>query len=106
VRVLSLQRRFGIRLKLVRLSKGLTQEQFAELCGVSTGLISNIERGINQPSFKSIELFCTVLKVEARELFDFSAVSEFQKRHGVSLRARAPRGSNKRSIPPTASPNA
>lgn len=85
----TLQRRFGVRLKLLRLAIGLTQEQFAELAEVSTGLISNIERGINQPSFKNIERFSSVLNVAEKDLFDFSEMSEFQEKHGVRVRARS-----------------
>ncbi len=85
----NLQQRFGMRLKLLRVAKGFTQEQFAELAGVSTGLISNIERGINQPSFKNIERFALVLRVSEQELFDFREIGEFQEERGV--RVRAPR---------------
>lgn len=85
----TLQQRFGMKLKLLRVTRGFTQEQFAEHTDVSTALISNIERGINQPSFKNIERFCSVLKISERELFDFQDIGEYQEKHGI--RVRAPR---------------
>jgi transcriptional regulator with XRE-family HTH domain len=85
----ALQQRFGMRLKLLRVASGFTQEQFAELADVSTALVSNIERGINQPSFKNIERFSSVLQIPERDLFDFRDIGEFQEKSGV--RVRAPR---------------
>jgi transcriptional regulator with XRE-family HTH domain len=35
----------------------MTQEQFSELLGISIDFLSLIERGINAPSFESIESF-------------------------------------------------
>jgi|GEM_PF-1042669 len=92
--MLSLQQRFGMRLKLLRVAKGFTQEQFAELADVSTALISSLERGINQPSFKNVERFALVLNVPEQELFDFRKIAKIQQERGV--RVRAPR---KRSVP-------
>lgn len=85
----TLQQRFGMRLKMLRVASGLTQEQFAERAEVSTGLISSIERGIYQPSFKNIERFSSILDVKVRDLFDFDAIGKFQEKNGV--RVRAPR---------------
>jgi len=85
----TLQQRFGMRLKMLRVANGLTQEQFAERAEVSTGLISSIERGIYQPSFKNIERFSSILDVKVRDLFDFDAIGKFQETNGV--RVRAPR---------------
>lgn len=52
---LSLRRQFGIRLRSIRLERKLTQEQFAELVGISVDFLSLIERGINAPSFEVME---------------------------------------------------
>ena len=46
---------FGRSLKAIRKQINLTQEQLAETVGVSVEFISNIERGINAPSFKTLE---------------------------------------------------
>jgi len=62
---------FGKRLKQLRRNKGLTQAQLAEAARVSVDLISNIERGVNAPSFDTVEKICEVLGIEAQYLFRF-----------------------------------
>jgi transcriptional regulator with XRE-family HTH domain len=68
---LSLRRQFGFRLKAIRLERQLTQEQFAELVGISVDFLSLIERGINAPSFEVLEHMARCLRLHVRELFDF-----------------------------------
>ena len=67
----SLRRQFGTRLKAIRLERELTQEQFAELVGISVDFLSLIERGINAPSFEVLEQMADGLEMPVRELFDF-----------------------------------
>jgi transcriptional regulator with XRE-family HTH domain len=67
----SLRRDFGIRLKAIRLDRKLTQEEFAELVGISVDFLSLIERGINSPSFDALERMAKGLELPVRELFDF-----------------------------------
>jgi transcriptional regulator with XRE-family HTH domain len=61
----SLRRQFGIRLKTIRLERKLTQEQFAELVGISVDFLSLIERGINAPSFEVLEMIGGKLRAGA-----------------------------------------
>jgi transcriptional regulator with XRE-family HTH domain len=68
---LSLRQRFGIRLKAIRLERKMTQEQFAELVGISVDFLSLIERGINAPSFEVLERMTAKLDLQVRDLFDF-----------------------------------
>jgi transcriptional regulator with XRE-family HTH domain len=68
---LSLRQQFGIRLKQIRLERKLTQEEFAELVGISVDFLSLIERGINAPSFAVLEQTARRLRLPVRELFDF-----------------------------------
>lgn len=67
-----LKHKFGRRLRFVRRQRDLTQEELAEAIDVSVEFISNIERGINAPSFATLEKLATVLKASYSELFDFS----------------------------------
>jgi transcriptional regulator with XRE-family HTH domain len=69
----SLREQFGQRLKRVRLTRKLSQEQFAELLGISVDFLSLIERGINAPSFENLDAFSTQLNLPVSVLFDFSA---------------------------------
>jgi transcriptional regulator with XRE-family HTH domain len=47
------------------------QERFAEFVGISVDFLSLIERGINAPSFETIEQMAKRLRVPVRMLFDF-----------------------------------
>jgi transcriptional regulator with XRE-family HTH domain len=63
--------KFGQRLRAIRLAKRLSQEQFAELLGISVDFLSLIERGINAPSFENLDAFSEQLKMPLSVLFDF-----------------------------------
>jgi transcriptional regulator with XRE-family HTH domain len=61
--------RFGKRLRKLRRNMDLTQEQLAERCGVSADFISQVERGVNSPSFETIQKLAEILEVDASEFF-------------------------------------
>lgn len=67
----TLRYRFGKRLRFIRRQKDLTQEQLAEAVGISVEFLSNLERGINGPSFETLEKLAGVLAVPVQELFAF-----------------------------------
>jgi transcriptional regulator with XRE-family HTH domain len=68
----SLREQFGQKLKSIRLSKQMSQEQFAELLDISVDFLSLIERGINAPSFANLEVFSAQLGLSVSELFTFT----------------------------------
>lgn len=70
----SLRRQFGQRLRSIRKQRELTQEEFAEVLGISVDFLSLIERGINSPSFEVLEQMSGALRLPVRELFDFRSV--------------------------------
>jgi transcriptional regulator with XRE-family HTH domain len=55
----------------IRAEMGKTQEEFAEMAGMSVDFLSLIERGRNAPSFKKLELMIEGLGVSAAYLFTF-----------------------------------
>ena len=61
-----LRKRFGQRLKGIRLARNMSQEKFTELLGISVDFLSLIERGINTSSAQ--------LGMEVAELFTFDMV--------------------------------
>lgn len=67
----TLQILFGHRLRQLRKQKEMTQEKLAERAGVSVDLISNIERGINAPSFRTLEKLAVCLDLPVKDLFIF-----------------------------------
>src|SRR5262245_50962665 len=66
-----LRSRFGKRLRYLRRLRDLTQEQLAEAVGISVEFLSNMERGVNAPSFETLERLGEVLQVPIHELFLF-----------------------------------
>lgn len=67
----TLRERFGQRLKAIRVARKMSQEEFAELIGISVDFLSLIERGINAPSFENIDAFSAQLQIPISELFSF-----------------------------------
>lgn len=56
------------RLKELRKLKGLTQEQFAKLVGISQAYVSDIEKGKKDIDFTLAKKFADVLNVKPYEL--------------------------------------
>jgi len=56
-------RKIGIRIKSKRESKKLTQEELAELTGLTNNYISNIERTRSKPSIETLIKICNALEV-------------------------------------------
>lgn len=68
----SLRKKFGSHLRSIRRARDLSQEQCAELLGISVDFLSLIERGINAPSFETLEQIARRLRLPVKDLFDFS----------------------------------
>ena len=51
-----------------REAKGLTQEQFAKLVGVTQGAVAQWENGMTHPSFDKLIMIADVLEVPLDEL--------------------------------------
>jgi transcriptional regulator with XRE-family HTH domain len=77
----NLREQFGQRLRAIRLARKLSQEQFAELLGISVDFLSLIERGINAPSFENLDAFAAQLKMPLSVLFDFDTALDPLFRH-------------------------
>jgi transcriptional regulator with XRE-family HTH domain len=71
--VSTLRKQFGKKIRSIRKSRGMTQQQFSELLDISIDFLSLLERGINAPSFESIEAFSIILSIPVRDFFDFSS---------------------------------
>ncbi|MBC3929753.1 helix-turn-helix transcriptional regulator [Undibacterium sp. CY21W] len=61
---------FGERIREIRKAEGLSQEDFAHLCGFDRTYISGIERGKRNPSLTAIEVLAKALNVSVSKLFD------------------------------------
>lgn len=67
---------FGLNIKKVRLSKGLSQEDLANSSDVSLPQITRIERGVVNPTLCTIKSLAKGLEVSTKELFYFENNSE------------------------------
>jgi transcriptional regulator with XRE-family HTH domain len=69
-------KKFGQKLKQVRESKGLSQEQLSLLTEVSQSQIARTELGQVNTSISHVSIYAKFLKVDPKELFDFSTVKK------------------------------
>ncbi len=60
--------RFGDRLREARKARGLSQEAFADLCGLGRTYVSGIERGNSNVSLQNIALIAKALDLTVSEL--------------------------------------
>ena len=66
----------GTRLKRLRAERSLTIVQLAERAGVSSGMISQIERGTANPSIRTLQRLRAALGVNLWEMLDRTAAPE------------------------------
>ncbi len=62
---------FGLNLKKIRLSKGLSQEELANSSDVSLAQITRVERGVVNPTLCTIKALAKGLGISTKELFEF-----------------------------------
>ena len=68
---MNIKKLFGKRLQEIRKSKKITQEALAELMGIETASLSNIERGKYFPSVENLEKILFILKIDLAELCSY-----------------------------------
>jgi transcriptional regulator with XRE-family HTH domain len=68
-------KKFGKRLKQVRESEGLSQEQLSLLTEVSQSQIARTELGQVNTSISHAATYARFLKIDAKDLFDFSKLT-------------------------------
>jgi transcriptional regulator with XRE-family HTH domain len=60
---------FGMRLRLLRKSRGLSQEAFADLALLDRSYVGGVERGERNVSLINIGKFAAALNISIEELF-------------------------------------
>lgn len=66
-----MSKKLGKRVNLLRIKKGMTQEELALEAGLNRAYIGYIERGERNPSTETVAKIAKVLKVSLNELFKF-----------------------------------
>lgn len=69
----------GKRIQKIRKSKNITQENMAELIGIETVSMSNIERGKYYPTAENLNKIVQVLGVRTSELFEFESLAPHEE---------------------------
>lgn len=87
----NLRKQFGMRVLQLRHELGKSQEDFAEMIGMSVDFLSLIERGRNSPSFEKLESMAKGLEVPVAFLFTFDSKSSSLLQRGATRRRRRPR---------------
>lgn len=62
--------RFGEAVRKLRQSKQISQEEFADLCGLHRTYISDIELGKRNVSLENIEKIAVALDISISQLFE------------------------------------
>jgi len=70
---------FGIKVRKIRLSKGLSMRKFALQIDMEYSLLSKIERGVSNPTISTANALAEGLDVQVKELFDFKTVTKGKK---------------------------
>lgn len=65
----ALRTQFGQRVRELRLAAGMSQEAFADRCGLARSYMSRVERGAGNPSLDAVEVLAVALGVGVTELF-------------------------------------
>ncbi|WP_091996563.1 helix-turn-helix domain-containing protein [Paraburkholderia lycopersici] len=75
-------------LKRIRKAQGLSQERFADLCGLHRTFVSQIEREVANATVDTLTLLANTLKVELAELFFISPGEVTNLKAGRPLKAQ------------------
>ena len=62
-------RRLGERVRNLRFQRGFTQQELAEMLGISIAYMSLIERGGRNPPFTTVVAIAEALGVRVREMY-------------------------------------
>lgn len=65
---------FGKKLRLLRMSKGLSQEELGLQSGIHRTYIGQIERAEKNVTIQNVYKLAKTLELDIRELFDFSDI--------------------------------
>lgn len=74
-----LKKLFGNRVKELRKSNEMTQEQLAEKLGLDTPNLCRLENGTHFPQTKNLIKLASILNVEIKDLFEYEHIKAKQE---------------------------
>lgn len=75
---MDIKKKFGARLRELRIQKELTQEKMSEIIGIQPENYSRIENGVSFPKPDNLTKIATALNVELPELFQFKHLDNYE----------------------------
>jgi transcriptional regulator with XRE-family HTH domain len=81
-----LKQQVGLRVKVLRKERGLTQQKLAEKVNLSLNMVGCIERGEKFPSAETFQRLASALKVQPQDLFEFNgpySAEEVEKKEAL-----------------------
>ena len=66
------------KIKQARIKKGMSQEELAELSGISLRTVQRIENKQNEPRGKTLQLICETLQINIEDLLDYGKKEDRQ----------------------------
>jgi transcriptional regulator with XRE-family HTH domain len=76
---MDVRKRIGWNVRRLRAERGLTQENFGTDSRFDRGFLSGIERGVRNPSIRTLERLATALDVDVSDLLDEAKAVEFEE---------------------------
>ncbi len=65
-----INKKLGLKVKIERIKKNLSQEKLAELADIDRGTLSKIERGVISPTIATLYKLSTAFKIKISDLVD------------------------------------
>jgi len=75
----------GVRIKSLRNSKNITQEQLSERIGINSKYLSSIERGKENPTLNTLIRMAESLEVDMGEIFNSLQIEDPAKRKSLLI---------------------
>lgn len=76
----------GQKIRLQRRKAGYTQDQLAELAGISTSFMGHIERGSRVMSLDTLQRICVVLDMSANDLLEIKTPNHDDTKTEIALK--------------------
>jgi len=78
---MNIKKKFGNKIREIRINHFLTQEALAEKINLSAKSLSQIELGNNFVSAETLDEICTALNIKPNVLFDFKSTEPMETNH-------------------------
>lgn len=74
------EQKVGNKIRLLRRNKGYTQQEFAEILGLSTNYLSDVERGKSFPRLDKLIAIMNTLECSADDIFEDVITSGYRNK--------------------------